>query len=180
MTARAGTIAQPDAAPVGAPAAAPVRILCKVGEASLKGRNRRMFLEALRRNLKAALQGVDARVEGGGSVLVVAVPDEEAAEAAATRVERVFGFVTASLCRSCERDPVRIAELGAERAAAERARDFAVRVRRRDKDFPLTSQQLERVIGTEVQALTALPVRLRDPDLEVRVEIDRERAYVRT
>jgi thiamine biosynthesis protein ThiI len=180
MTARAGTIAQPDAASASAPAAAPVRILCKVGEASLKGRNRRMFLEALRRNLKAALQGVDARVEGGGSVLVVAVPDEEAAEAAATRVERVFGFVTASLCRSCERDPVRIAELGAERAAAERARDFAVRVRRRDKDFPLTSQQLERVIGTEVQALTALPVRLRDPDLEVRVEIDRERAYVRT
>jgi hypothetical protein len=90
MTARAGTIAQPDAASASAPAAAPVRILCKVGEASLKGRNRRMFLEALRRNLKAALQGVDARVEGGGSVLVVAVPDEEAAEAAATRVERVF------------------------------------------------------------------------------------------
>ena len=42
---------------------APVRVLAKVGEASLKGRNRRHFLDALRRNLKAALAGVDARVE---------------------------------------------------------------------------------------------------------------------
>ena len=53
-------------------------------------------------------------------------------------------------------------------------------MRRRDKTFPLTSQQLEREIGAELQALTDLPVRLRDPDLEVRVEIDREYAYVRT
>jgi thiamine biosynthesis protein ThiI len=164
-------------APAGA---APIRILCKVGEASLKGRNKRMFTDALRRNLKAALAGVDARVEGGGSVLVVAIPDDATAEEAAARVERVFGFVTASLTRACERDPAVIAALGARNARAVRARDFAVRVRRRDKSFPLTSQQLERAIGAEVQALTGLPVRLRDPDLEVRVELDREWAYVRT
>ena len=36
---------------------APVCVLAKVGEASLKGRNRRHFLDALRRNLKAALAG---------------------------------------------------------------------------------------------------------------------------
>ena len=59
-------------------------------------------------------------------------------------------------------------------------KDFAVRVRRRDKAFPLNSQQLERAIGTEVQALADLPVRLRDPDFELRVELDREHAYVRT
>ena len=164
----------------GAEKAAPIRILCKVGEASLKGRNKRMFTDALRRNLRSALSGVDARLEGGGSVIVVAVPDEHVAEEAAARVERVFGFVTASLSRACEREPARIAALGARQAEATRARDFAVRVRRRDKAFPLTSQQLEREIGAEMQALTELPVRLRDPDLEVRVEIDREYAYVRT
>ncbi len=171
------TIVRPETT---ASAAAPIRILCKVGEASLKGRNKRMFTETLRRNLKAALAGVDARVEGGGSVLVVAVPDEQSAEEAAARVERVFGFVTASLTRACEREPAVIAAMGAARATETRARDFAVRVKRRDKSFPLTSQQLERAIGAEVQALTDLPVRLRDPDLELRVELDREYAYVRT
>ena len=48
------------------PAAAPVCLLAKVGEASLKGRNKRHFIDVLRRNTRAALRGLDARVEGGG------------------------------------------------------------------------------------------------------------------
>jgi thiamine biosynthesis protein ThiI len=55
---------------------------------------------------------------------------------------------------------------------------FAVRVRRRDKSFPLTSQQLEREVGAAVQARTALPVDLRHPELELRVELDVGCAYV--
>src|SRR6185295_9002050 len=82
----------------------PVCVLAKVGEASLKGRNRRQFLDALRRNLKAALAGLRARVESGGSVLVIAVSDELAADEVASRLERVFGFVNASVCLRCERD----------------------------------------------------------------------------
>jgi hypothetical protein len=70
----------------------PVRVLAKVGEASLKGRNKRFFLDTLRRNLKAALQGVDARLEDGGSVTAIAVPDEGVAEEVGARLERVFGF----------------------------------------------------------------------------------------
>ena len=66
---------------------APVCVLTKVGEASLKGRNRRHFLEVLRRNLKAALAGVDARVQSGGSVLVIPVNDELAADEVASRIE---------------------------------------------------------------------------------------------
>ena len=139
-------------------------MLAKVGEASLKGRNRRHFLDALRRNLKAALAGVDARVESGGSVLVIAVPDELAADEVASRLERVFGFV----------DGLRLPALRARRRADRGRRDarvraprsretFAVRVRRRDKTFPLTSQELEREIGAAIQARTALPVDLQPP-----------------
>ena len=82
-----------------------MRVLAKVGEASLKGRNKRFFLDTLRRNLKAALQGVDARLEDGGSVTTIVVPDEGAAEEVGARLERVFGFAAASTCLACERDP---------------------------------------------------------------------------
>jgi thiamine biosynthesis protein ThiI len=51
-------------------------------------------------------------------------------------------------------------------------------VRRRDKSFPLTSQDLERQIGTAIQARTALPVDLGRPGLELRVELDVAGAYV--
>src|SRR3954469_7247115 len=93
---------------------APVCVLTKVGEASLKGRNRRRFLDALRRNLKAALAGLDARIETGGSVLAIAGPDEPAADDVASRLERVFGFAAASVCLRCERDPERIADVAME------------------------------------------------------------------
>jgi thiamine biosynthesis protein ThiI len=170
---------QTAAAPTAdASSGAPVCVLAKVGEASLKGRNRRHFLDTLRRNLKAALAGVEARVEGGGAVLAIAVPDEFVADEVASRLERVFGFATASVCLRCERDVERIAEVGMIAFARERPETFAVRVRRRDKAFPLTSQDLERELGTALQARTGLPVNLRRPGLELRVEVDSEAAYV--
>ena len=160
------------------PVAAPVCLLAKVGEASLKGRNKRHFIDALRRNTRAALRGLDARVEGGGSVFVVPVPDELTAAEAAARLERVFGFVTGSVCLRCERDPERIAEVGMVAFARAQPRTFSVRVRRRDKTFPLTSQEMERRVGAALQERTSLPVDLSRPDLELRVELDAPGAYV--
>jgi tRNA uracil 4-sulfurtransferase len=157
---------------------APVCVLAKVGEASLKGRNTRQFLDTLRRNLKAALAGVDARVQGGGSVLAIAVPDELIADEVASRLERVFGFAVASVCLRSERDVERIADVAMVAFARAQPETFAVRVRRRDKSFPLTSQQLERQIGTALQARTSLPVNLGSPGLELRVELDADAAYV--
>ena len=160
------------------PVAAPVCLLAKVGEASLKGRNKRHFIDALRRNTRAALRGLDARVEGGGSVFVVPVPDELTAAEAAARLERVFGFVTGSVCLRCERDPERIAEVGMVAFVRAQPRTFSVRVRRRDKTFPLTSQEMERRVGAALQERTSLPVDLSRPDLELRVELDAHGAYV--
>jgi thiamine biosynthesis protein ThiI len=158
----------------------PVRVLAKVGEASLKGRNKRFFLETLRRNLKAALAGLDARLEDGGSVTTVAVPDERTADDVAARLERVFGFAAASTCLACERDPDAITAAALRVIDERRPASFAVRVRRRDKAFPLTSQQLERQIGAAIQTSTSppLPVDLTRPDLKLRVETDHRHAYL--
>jgi thiamine biosynthesis protein ThiI len=157
---------------------APVSVLAKVGEATLKGRNKRQFLDVLRRNLRAALAGVDARVHGGGSVVAIAVPDEVVAEEVASRLERVFGFATASVCLRAERDVDRIADVAMAAFARTRPDTFSVRARRRDKSFPLTSQELERRIGRALQDRTGLPVNLTAPGLEVRVELDHDAAYV--
>ncbi len=155
-----------------------VCVLAKVGEASLKGRNRRRFLDQLRRNLKAALAGVDARVRDGGSVLRIEIPSEEAADPVAARLTRVFGLANASVCLACEREPEAIARTAEPAFVRERPGTFAVRVRRRDKTFPLTSQQLEREVGAAVQRATGLPVNLTDPGLKLRVELDQRQAYV--
>jgi tRNA uracil 4-sulfurtransferase len=157
----------------------PVLVLAKVGEASLKGRNRRQFLEALRRNLKAALAGVDARIRDGGSVVAIEVSDERRADEVGARLDRVFGFANASVCLACERDSEAIAEAALVSFERVRPGTFAVRARRRDKSFPLTSQDVEREVGAVLQRrLDGLPVNLSNPDLELRVELDHRRAYV--
>src|SRR5919198_121190 len=155
-----------------------VRLLAKVGEASLKGRNRRHFIDVLRRNMKAALRGLDARIEDGGSVLTIAVPDDATAELAAARVERVFGLATASVCLACERDAGAIARTALPSFERERPATFAVRVKRRDKSFALTSQALEREIGAAIQREVDVAVDLTRPALKLRVELDRRAAYV--
>ena len=170
--------AEAAASPVDASRDLPVCVLAKVGEASLKGRNRRYFLDTLRQNLKAALRGVDARIEDGGSVVKIAVPSEQVTDEVASRLERVFGFATASVCVACERDVGAMAEAAMPTFDRLRPETFAVRVRRRDKAFPLTSQDLERQVGAALQGRTELPVNLSRPDLKLRIELDHRHAYV--
>ena len=53
---------------------------------------------------------------------------------------------------------------------------FAIRARRRDKGWRLTSHELATVVGKAVQDELGLGVDLTNPDLEVHLEVDKQRA----
>ncbi|MBI4142601.1 tRNA 4-thiouridine(8) synthase ThiI [Candidatus Uhrbacteria bacterium] len=55
---------------------------------------------------------------------------------------------------------------------------FAVRVKRGNKRYPATSQELEREIGAAIVEATGLAVDLEDPDLTVAIEIIEDTAFV--
>ena len=57
---------------------------------------------------------------------------------------------------------------------------FAVRARRRDKRFPVTSAQLVRLIGARIQQEYGYPVNLTRPDTTVFVEVDQSEVFVFT
>ena len=57
---------------------------------------------------------------------------------------------------------------------------FAVRARRRDKRFPITSEQLNALIGSEVNQAHGLKVSLKHPDTEIFVEVDAREVFVFT
>src|SRR5262249_3893149 len=57
---------------------------------------------------------------------------------------------------------------------------FAVRARRRDKRFPLTSSQLSVLIGREIQEAHGLGVNLSRPDTTVFIEVDSDEVFVFT
>jgi tRNA uracil 4-sulfurtransferase len=63
---------------------------------------------------------------------------------------------------------------------ADRPGSFAVRARRRDKRFPVTSAELAVLIGARIQQEYGYPVNLRRPDTTVFVEVDQSEIFVFT
>jgi len=182
----AETVREPGPAALSEPC-----VLLKVGEIVLKGGNRHHFERLLQRNIRRAVRdlGVGVRLWNRNGVMVLRLTDQHgpaagpAAEAAmdrvAARVSAVMGI--ARVCRAARvaKDPE--AAIGAAVAlAAGRSGSFAVRARRRDKRFPLTSAQLAREIGARVQRAYGYPVNLSRPDLTIVVEVDQREVFVYT
>src|SRR6266581_5503017 len=101
---------------------------------------------------------------------VEAADAEAAADAMAQRAREIMGI--ARVCRA-----VRVAKepeaaiAAAVAMMAGKTGSFAVRARRRDKRFPLTSTELATEVGTRVQQAYGYPVNLKHPDAEVFLEV---------
>ena len=165
-------------------------VLLKLGEIVLKGRNRQHFEHILNDNVRAALRDtgipVDMRQRDGVVLLRVADgesrgPDGWAAAAGqiAERVRDVPGIVTVA-------QPLRVAKTpeavvaAAVALTAKKAGTFAVRPRRRDKRFPLTSAELAVLVGREIQEAHGLEVNLSRPDTKVFIEVDSDEVFIFT
>jgi tRNA uracil 4-sulfurtransferase len=177
------------ATPPAVPALHEPCVLLKLGEIVLKGRNRQQFERLLHDNIRRAVRdlGIGIRVWQREGVVVVRVAGgesggfaaETAADMVAERLSRVMGV--ARVCRAIRvaKDPEAAVEAAVELVAGKQGA-FAVRARRRDKRFPVTSAQLAVLIGTRIQQEYGLPVNLRAPDTTVFVEVDQHEVFVFT
>jgi tRNA uracil 4-sulfurtransferase len=169
-------------------------VLLKLGEVVLKGRNRQQFERLLHENIRRAVRDLDipVRLWQREGVIVLRVPagaagdaaagppvGEAAADLVAQRMRDVMGL--ARVCRAVRvaKDP-EAAAAAAVQLAAGRSGAFAVRARRRDKRFPVTSAELAALIGTRIQQAHGYPVNLRSPDITVFVEVDQSEVFVFT
>ncbi|MFB7471369.1 tRNA uracil 4-sulfurtransferase ThiI [Kitasatospora sp. NPDC056184] len=158
-------------------------VLLKHGEVAIKGRNRRQFVRRLEDNLRTALRGIGGstwiRTPHSITVLGGDVPVEDLVARARTVVG--FNAVEPALRVPSTMESIEANALEVLRTACEgrAATGFAVRVKRRDKTFPLTSSQLERELGARLQPRVAgLRVDLTAPDVTLTVEIDRRETFL--
>ncbi len=164
-------------------------VLLKLGEIVLKGRNRQQFERLLHDNIRRSVRdlGIGIRVWQREGVVVVRVAGgesgdfaaETAADVIAARMSQVMGV--ARVCRAIRvaKDP-QVAIEAAVQLAVGREGTFAVRARRRDKRFPVTSAELAVLIGARIQQEFGLKVNLRAPDTTVFVEVDQHEVFVFT
>jgi tRNA uracil 4-sulfurtransferase len=164
-------------------------VLLKQGEIFLKGKNRQQFERMLHANVRGAVRdtGVPAELSLREGVLVLRVGRDGLTPAEhAAAIDRVAGRVVdvpgiARVCRALRVDKTPEAAIAASVALTHAGSgSFAVRARRRDKRFPLTSEQLNALVGAEVVAAHGLPVSLKHPNTEIFVEVDQREVFVFT
>jgi tRNA uracil 4-sulfurtransferase len=177
---------------LGAPGAASLAepcVLLKLGEVVLKGGNRQQFEHMLHANIRRAMHGIGIGVrlwQRDGVIMLRVAPGRDggmgAAAAAGKMAERARDIMgVARVCRGVRvaKEPAATIETAVAMMAGKTG-SFAVRARRRDKRFPLTSAELAIQIGARVQQEYGYPVNLKHPDTTVRVEVDQREVFVYT
>ena len=152
-------------------------VLLKLGEVVLKGGNRYQFERMLQANIRRAIADAgEVRLWQRDGVIVIRVAQDSAVAAALTadriaeRARDIMGI--ARVCRAVRvaKDPDTAINTAVALMAGKEG-SFAVRARRRDKRFPVTSAELAIRIGARVQQEYGYPVNLKRPDTALFVEV---------
>ncbi|HXQ97558.1 MAG TPA: tRNA uracil 4-sulfurtransferase ThiI [Candidatus Limnocylindrales bacterium] len=165
----------------------------------LKGGNRRFFLGRLITALRQSLEDVGlARLHCPGDRILVELAPGAPVEPAMERVARVLGVAHFALAHEMDRDDndrelKAICDAAWEEVAPESFRTFAVRAKRSDKSFPLSSAQIETIVGRHLlnkirnaglrnaglrEDGRDIRVDLNAPDLTCRIEVMKDSALV--
>ena len=151
-------------------------LLVRYGEIFLKGQNRPVFMRALVKRVKRAVQDLGATVYLNDSRIFVT--DYSDQDEAIRRVTKVFGVH--SVCPAIEMPKEDFEAVAAQAVSmmADLRGTFKVSARRSDKRYPLDSPAINGQIGHRVLvANKALSVDVKNPDHVLNVEI-RDHAYL--
>ncbi len=151
-------------------------VIVRYGEISLKGRNRGQFEQKLKEDLGWFLkkQGhAFAKITAErGRIYIRGIED-------LPELKKILGVYSYSPAFELARDYGALKkEVSRFFPAIKQSRDFRVSCQRIAKDFSPDSMGVEREIGTIISERTGTPVRLKDPDFELHIEIGHRHLYL--
>lgn len=156
-----------------------MKIILRYGEIYLKGDNQKVFKNLLTKNIKQALKGLEYNLEVLWSRYLLEIQDIDFDEVE-SRIKKVFGLVSMSVANEVEAsvDAIKIFCQTIKISA----KSFRVNVNRADKNFPLTSVELEKILGEVILKNNPdLKVKLKNPEIEINVDIrENLKAYIFT
>lgn len=155
-------------------------VLIRYGELALKGKNREDFERQLVHNIKEKMADLDVRLKKERGRLFLHLnqtPWEEVEQ----RLKHMFGISSYSpaIAVNPELEAIQRGALQAIQALGSAPRTFKVSVKRVNKRFPYTSQEMNHKIGAYLLTRTNhLKVNVHQPDTELLVEIRDDAAYI--
>ncbi len=156
-------------------------ILVRFGEISTKGKNRKKFIEKLRKHIRFVLKDFEALKLASDRDRITIMLNGEDPEPISEQLKSVFGIQSFSLAVKCETnlDAIKEAALTALQEVYEQGNTFKVSTKRSYKQFELDSNEMNREIGGHVLRNTEnLTVNVKQPDVHLRIEIREQATYI--
>lgn len=158
--------------------------IVRFGETALKGKNKSYFEKKLVDRVKKILRkfsGVDVYREEG--LVFVSANSENSQEELVGEISKVFGISSISPAVETNPNMEDIYETAVNfmrnLIKKESVRTFKVEAKRADKNFPVKSPEIARLVGVEVlKGCKVLKVDVRNPQVCLHVDVRRDKAYI--
>ena len=147
-------------------------VIVKTHELALKGKNRPWFMRHLVDNLRNATLGTGvSRVWQGHMLVGLTLEDESSWPEVRERVKECFGVAKFFKAYEVPVDIAKLKEVLPGLLADRNFQSFRISANRSDKRFPITSEEMNRDLGSFVQELSGARVDLKNPELEVFLDV---------
>ncbi len=157
------------------------QIMIRYGELSTKGRNRKGFVSRLKRNVKQTLRDFEQIEINASRDRMYIILNGEDYKAISEKLQHIFGIQSFSPVIHVKKDidSIKEAALSYLNGLSRDISTFKVTTKRPDKDFPLDTNEVNHAVGGHIlKNVPGLKVDVRNPDLNVVVEIRKEACFL--
>ena len=153
-------------------------IMVRFGELSTKGKNKKDFIKTLGDNIKHALKDFpNLTINVMRDHIYVGLNGEDY-QPVLVRLQDVSGIHALSLVYKCSKDMDEVKAAALELIKKEEGKTFKVKVKRSDKQYPIHSEEITRIVAGEILRNTDLKVDVHNPDVLLSLEMRYEACYI--
>ncbi len=156
------------------------QILVRFGDLTLKGKNQNTFLRALYKLIEKKLEGLNVEIENRHDRVYIHLNNEDVNKVI-ERLNLVSGISSYSLVVKCSDDieDIKTNALALMKERVNTKTTFKVNTRRADKNYPLHSMEITKIISGYVLANHHdLVVDVHNPSVELNIELRNNACYL--
>ena len=156
-------------------------LLVRYGELTLKGTNRKMFVNQLKDNVKRALIPLRGyHLKGTRDRMYIELSPEADINEIIQRLSKVYGIKSISPVIKIDKNEEKINQSAIQLSHDfEKGSTFKVDVKRVDKSFRLDTYELQRQVGGAIlKENNNITVNVKNPDYEIKIEVRMDTIYI--
>lgn len=156
-------------------------LLVRYGELTLKGTNRKMFVNQLKDNVKRALIPLSGyHVKGKRDRMYIELSPEADINEIIQRLSKVYGIKSISPVIKIDKNEEKINQSAIQLSHDfEKGSTFKVDIKRVDKSFRLDTYELQRQVGGAIlKENNNITVNVKNPDYEIKIEVRMDAIYI--